>query len=135
MNDASFCADLLHHAAVTALVSNRIGLDHLKQGWGLPAVVYQIISTNERPYIGASGDTGQVVIRLQVNPLATTVDGVAAIHAAVRAAIQAQHTQVVDGHRLIHVEDGGSDRYGEDPTTGTWTRAADYLLTVEAETL
>ena len=135
MNDASFCASLLNHAAVTALVNNRIGLDKLKEGWGLPAVVYQIISTNEQPYIGASSDTGQVLIRLQVNPLATTVDGVAAIHAAVRTAIQAQLAQLVDGHRLIHVEDGGRDRYDKDHTSATWTRAADYLLTVEAETL
>lgn len=135
MNDASFCAALLNHAAVTALVSNRIGLDQLKQGWGLPAVVYQIVSTNDHPYIGASSDTGQVVIRLQVNPLAATVDGVAAIHAAVRAAIQAQLAQVVDGHRLIQIEDGGRDKYDKDETSSTWTRAADYLLTVEAETL
>lgn len=135
MNDASFCATLLQHPAIAALVGNQVGLGQLKQGWNLPAIVYQIISSTERPYIGAWLDTGLRVIRLQVNPLATSVDAVEAMHTAVRAAIESQRMQTVDGHRLVHMEDGGRDQYDKDTTSSAWTRAADYLLTVEAETL
>lgn len=135
MNDASFCAALLNDAGIKALVGPRTGLGQLKQGWVMPALVYQIVSSNERPYVGAWTDTGQRVIRLQANPLAMSIDGVEAIHAAVRAAIESQRGQVVDGCRLIHIEDGGRDQYDQDPTSRTWTRAADFLLTIEAATL
>lgn len=135
MNDASFCAALLQHPAITALVGNRVGLAQLKQGWNPPAVVYQVISGNDRPYLEAWQGPGQRLVRMQVNPLAASVDAVDAIHAAVRTSVQAKRGQLVDGYRLIHIEDGGGDQYDKDPTSSTWTRAADYLLTVEADML
>lgn len=129
MNDASFCAALLQHPAVTALVGNRAGLAQLRQGWPLPALVYQIVTSNDAPYLGGYAVPGPRTLRLQINPLATSVDTVESIHAAVRAVVL-QATQA-DGVRIVHVETAGQGLYDKDETSGAWTRPADYLVTVE----
>lgn len=132
MNDASFCAALLRHPGITALIGNRAGLAQLKQGWPLPALVYQVISSNDRPYLAAWQEAVPVVLRLQINPLASTVDGVEAIAAAVRTALEWMHSTTVDGVRVINVETAGRGPYDKDPESGAWTRAFDYLITAEA---
>ena len=129
MNDASFCAALLQSPAITALIGNCAGLAQLRQGWALPALVYQVISSNDRPYVAGYAEPGPRTLRLQINPLATTVDAVEAIHAAVRAAVL-QASQA-DGVRIVHVETAGQGLYDKDETSGAWTRPADYLVTVE----
>ena len=132
MNDASFCAALLQQPAITALVGNRSSLGQLKQGAALPALVYQVVSSTDRPYLAAWNESTPVVLRLQVNPLAMTVDGVEAIAAAVREAIEWMHGTTVDGVRVINVETAGRGLYDKDPETGTWTRSFDYLITAQA---
>ena len=131
MNDASFCAALLQQPAITALVGNRSSLGQLKQGAALPALVYQVISSNDRPYLAAWQEAVPVVLRLQINPLATSVDGVEAIAAAVRTALEWMHSTTVDGVRVTHIETAGRGPYDKDPETGTWTRSFDYLITAE----
>lgn len=131
MNDASFCATLLQQPGVTALIGNRAGLDHLKQGCALPALVYQVISSNDRPYLAAWQESVPVVLRLQINPLAMTVDGVEAIAQAVRESIEWMHGGDVDGVRVISVETAGRGPYDKDHESGAWTRAFDYLITAQ----
>lgn len=129
MTDASFCAALLQHPGIAALVANRIGLAQLKQGWPLPALVYQVISSTARPYLAGHAAPGPHTLRMQINPLAMTVDAVDAINAAVRSALLQAHQ--ADGVRIVHVEPAVQGPYDKDPTTGAWTRPADYLITVE----
>lgn len=132
MNDASFCAALLQQPGITALIGNRAGLGQLKQGAALPALVYQIVSSNDRPYLAAWQEAAPVVLRLQINPLAKTVEGVEDIAAAVRSAIEWMHGTTVDGVRVISVVAAGRGPYDKDHETGTWTRAFDFLITAEA---
>lgn len=131
MNDASFCATLLQQPGITALIGNRAGLGQLKQGWPLPALVYQVVSSNDQPYLAAWQEGQEVKLRMQINPLATSVDAVEAIAAAVRAALEWMHDTPVDGVRVVHVEPAGRGPYDKDEETGTWTRAFDYLITAE----
>lgn len=129
MNDASFCAALLQSPAITALVGNRASLGQLKQGAALPALVYQIITATDKAYLGGHAEPGLHTLRIQINPLALSVDAVEAIHAAVRAAVL-QAAQA-DGVRIIRATTGGSGPYSKDDTSGAWTRAADYLVTLD----
>lgn len=129
MNDASFAAALLKSPAITALVGSCAGLGQLKQGAALPALVYQVITATDQPYLAGHAEPGLRKVRLQTNPLALSVDSVEAIHAAVRATVL--QAQQADGVRIVHAEPAGSGPYDKDEASGAWTRPADYLLTLD----
>ena len=134
MNDASFCSALLQQPGITALIGNRASLSQIKQGAALPALVYQVVSSTDRPYLAAWNESTPVVLRLQINPLPTSVDGVEAIAAAVRTALEWMHGTTADGVRVISIVAAGRGPYDKDNESGTWTRSFDYLITAEAQT-
>lgn len=131
MNEAKFVAVLLGHPLVKALVGANSAMGQLRQGATLPGLVYQLVTSQDRPYIDQWGRQGLRIIRVQVNPLAMTVDGVQAIYEAVDGVIHDARNTEINGARLIQVEKGVRGPFDKDPVSGAWTRSADYLLTIE----
>ena len=66
--------------------------------------------------------------RIQVNPLAVTIGDVKAIHAAVRAAMDFKHQQIVAGKRVVSCRLDSIGPADRDNDAGIWTQSADYLL-------
>ncbi|MBV7427278.1 MULTISPECIES: DUF3168 domain-containing protein [unclassified Acidovorax] len=117
---------LLQAPGITALVGDRCALKQLPQGTGLPALVYQVITSNDNPYL--DDESGVSVLRLQINPLAPDMPTVNLIHQAVADALMPVRDQVVAGKRVISVQSDGRAGVDQDQLTGAWTRPADYLV-------
>lgn len=127
--DALIAESLLQTPGVAALVGDRCALQQLPQGTDLPALVYQVITSTDTPYL--DDESGVSVFRLQVNPLALDVPTVNHIHKAVAAALLPVRDQVVAGRRVISVRSEGRAGFDQDQVTGAWTRPADYLVTFD----
>ncbi|MFI8616486.1 DUF3168 domain-containing protein [Acidovorax sp. NPDC077693] len=125
-SDVEIAEALLQAPGIAALVGARCALAQLPQGTQLPALVYQVITSTDTPYL--DDQSGVTVFRLQVNPLAGDVPTVNQIHQAVAAALRDVRDQVVAGKRVIGVEFAGRAGYDKDDVTGAWTRPADYLV-------
>lgn len=128
---AAIVPGLLHIPALTALVGSRIALVRLPQGTAHPALVWDLISDIEMPYLPAEAEAVPVQARVQLNPLAKTVGEVRAIHAAIHAAWSYQHGTVVQGLRITQIRRELLGPFDQDPDTGVWTRPADYLIRFE----
>lgn len=120
-------AALLSQAGISAIVSTRIALAQLPQNTAFPALVYQIISAVPKPTLSANGSQ-LAMARIQVNPLATTVAGVKAIHAAIRTALDFKHQQVFAGKLVVSSRFDNIGQMEKDNDAGVWTQPADYML-------
>lgn len=127
--DVLIAEALLQAPGVAALVGDRCAVKQLPQGTDLPALVYQVITSNDAPYL--DDESSVSVFRLQVNPLALDVPTVNHIHKAVAAALLPVRDQVVAGKRVISVRSDGRAGFDKDQVTGAWTRPADYLVTFD----
>ena len=78
------------------------------------------------------GPVGSVVVavdaRIQVNPVATTLASVKAIHAAVDAALSALNNTTVGGKRIVHCVWALLGPADHDIETGLWTQPVDFSL-------
>ena len=128
----SLAAALLNVPAVTAIVGARRALKQLPAGTALPALVYTVVDINPTEYVNDGG--GYEAMRVQVNPLASTVAGVQTIHDAVRGALDGLAHVTIASRRVIRVR---ADVIGpEDQTTDgagavVWTWPADYIVVFE----
>lgn len=131
MSDFAIAAALMKDASLAALVGKRVALAQLDQGTPYPALVYQLVSSNARPYLAGQQEPGKTTFRLQLNPLAKTINEITAIHAAARTLCMRLDGETVAGCRIIHVEAATVGNYDKDNAAGVWTRPADYLITFE----
>lgn len=128
MNPELIVAALLNVAGVNALVGNRKALGQLPQNTAYPAVVYQVVSGVPQPILSFSGQPQMAQARIQINPLATTIGEIKAIHAAIRAAMDFKLQQIVAGKRVVSCRLDSIGPADRDNDAGIWTQSADYLL-------
>lgn len=127
--DVLIAEALLQAPGIAALVGDRCALRQLPQGTDFPALVYQLITSTDSPYL--DDESGVSVFRLQINPLAMDMPTVNQIHKAVADAVLPVRGQVMAGKRVIRVQSEGRAGVDQDPLTGAWTRPADYLVTFD----
>lgn len=125
-------AALLNQPAIVALVADRRAIDELPAGMGLPALVYSVVSLDPTVYLDDAD--GYETMRVQVNPLATSIGQVQQIHDAVRATLDGLAQTTLAGRHVIAVRRVGSgpqDRDTDDAgqTVHTWPR--DYIVSFE----
>lgn len=86
--------DLLRQdSAVSAIVGTRVYMIELPEDKGLPAIVFQRIST--APVTSLNGDSGLDLVRLQISCYATTALVAKQLAAAARACLAAVHSTTV----------------------------------------
>lgn len=125
-------AALLNQPSIVALVGARRALKQLKAGTTLPALVYTVVDVNPSAYLNDAA--GYEAMRLQVNPLAATIDGVQAIHDAVQSALDGMAHTTVAGRRVIAVRRdvaGPEDSSTDDAGQVIWTWPRDYIVIFE----
>ena len=123
-------ASLLADASIAALVGDNIALGELPQDdktkrVKLPGLIYQIVSATPQPNVAESS---LVRTRIQINPLAMSIDELIAIHEAVKAECEFQHSQTIAGYSVVSVRRDIIGKYDRDPASGAWTRPVDYIL-------
>lgn len=119
---------LLADATVTGLVGTRIAVDHLPQGSTFPGIVLQVVDGVPQRALAPVGSVVAVDARIQVNPVATTLASVKAIHAAVDAALGALNNTTVGGKRIVHCVWALLGPADHDIETGLWTQPVDFSL-------
>lgn len=125
-------AALLNQPGITALVGNRRALKQLAPGTTYPALVYSVVDVSPTAYVDDA--SGYEAMRLQVNPLATTIGGVQQIHDAVQQALDGLAQQTFAGRRVIAVRRdvvGPEDNATDDAGVTVWTWSRDYIVIFE----
>jgi hypothetical protein len=126
MNAEQIVAAMLSAAGVTALVGARRALRQLPTNTAMPALVYQVISSDPTPELALR--TRLARARVQINPLAATIAEVKSIHAAVRAVMDFKHSQTVAGKLVMSCRLDLMGLLDKDNDAGVWTQPADYVL-------
>lgn len=117
------------HLPLLAVVGERIALEEQKQGTPAPSVVYQVVSDVATQYLGELPT--QWTARVQVNPLAKTMDEVIAIRELVADALQGNTQRTVGSNRVLVCRREFRGPALKDEFTGLWTRSEDFSLTYE----
>ena len=120
-------AKLLNDATITALVGDRVACKLLPQNSNYPAIVYSVISFVWQPHLNVS-ESQMAQARIQVNPLATTIAEIKAIHAAVKSLLAWQRNVTVVGKKIIVIKPDALGPLQKDDELGLWTQYADYLM-------
>lgn len=120
---------LLNVPAVSGAVGVNVALQQLPQGAAYPALVYQVVSSVGWQTI--CSPTKTFSSRVQINPLASTVGGVNALHTIARAALESDTERTAAGLRCISCRFDGYGPPSKDDFTGMWTKPADYILSHE----
>lgn len=129
MSAEAITATLLTDASITALVGDRVALGQLPTNTIYPAIVYQIITVTPRPALSAQQSAQLEHARIQINPIAATLDQVMQMHAAVRTLFDFRHQATIAGKTVVSLRRaGGSAPYDKDDDMGLWTQPADYML-------
>ena len=128
MNPEIIIAQFLKQQPVTALVGTRVALSQLPQNTAMPALVYQVISSNPRPVVAFQTGPQRAEARIQLNPLATSIKGVKDIHAALRTVLDFKHNQTVGGKTVVSCRFDSLGAMDKDNDAGVWTQPADYIL-------
>ena len=121
-------ATMLNTPAVVALVSNRRALAQLPPNTSMPALVYTVIDSKPTPNVAYQMGEQRALARIQINPLATTISEVKAIHEAVRASLDFKHQTIVVDQKVISCRLDLMGPVDKDTDAGVWTQPYDYLL-------
>lgn len=129
MSAFSIAASLLNASVVTAVVGPRRALSQLPQNTTMPAIVYQIVSTVPDATIGGTATDGAqlLISRVQVTALATTVQGVADLLAAVMLALNFR-SGTIGGHSVASVVRDVATPIGRDVEAGVWCGSQDFIM-------
>lgn len=128
MSGSTLISTWLQDELITDLVGNRKALGRLKQGTTYPALVYQVFMTPE-PHVDYQNRPQLAMLRVQFNPLATSVAGVEAIADAIRELMDFKHQVLIGGKRVVSSrleQEGTIDPDGEDPAI--YTQPIDYIV-------
>jgi len=117
------------HAPLVAVVGQRIALQEPAEGTQAPYVVYQIVSDVAVQYTGELPTTW--IARIQVNPVAQTINQLISIRALVAAALESNTQRTVAGTRVLVCRREFRGPLLKDEFTGLWTRSEDFSLTYE----
>ena len=128
MNPEIIIAQFLKQQPVAALVGTRVALSQLPQNTAMPALVYQVISSNPRPVVAFQTGPQRAEARIQLNPLATSIKGVKDIHAALRTVLDFKHNQTIGGKTVVSCRFDSLGAMDKDNDAGVWTQPADYIL-------
>lgn len=121
-------ATMLNTPSIDALVGSRRALVQLPPNTPMPALVYTVIDSRPEPNVAYQFGDQRVQARVQINPLATTIGEVKAIHDAVRAVLDFQHQTIVIGQKIISCRLDLMGPVDKDSDEGVWTQSYDYLL-------
>jgi len=128
----ALAAALLNQPAITAIVGTCRALNELPAGTALPALAYTIVDINPSDYLGSAD--GYEAMRVQVNPLATTIAQVEQMHAAIHGALHGMAGVTLAAKRVIQVRRdiaGPDDKFTDDAGAVTWTSPRDYIVIYE----
>lgn len=120
--------EMLSAANIVAIVGTRRALSQLPQNTAMPALVYSIIDVIPMPNVAYQNGLQRAQARVQINPLATSIGGMKAIHAAVRVAMDFKHQITVAGHTVISCRLESMGMTEKDNEAGIWTQPYDYIL-------
>ena len=121
-------ATMLNVPGVVDLVGSRRALAQLPPNTAMPALVYTVIDSRPAPNVAYQSGEQRALARVQINPLATTIAGVKAIHDAVRGVLDFQHQTIVVGQKVISCRLDLMGPVDKDNDAGVWTQPYDYLL-------
>ena len=121
-------ATMLNTPAVVALVGNRRALAQLPPNTPMPALVYTVIDSKPTPNVAYKLGEQRALARIQINPLATTIGEVKAIHEAVRTSLDFKHQTIVVDQKVISCRLDLMGPVDKDTDAGVWTQPYDYLL-------
>ncbi|MDN4015893.1 tail completion protein gp17 [Zwartia panacis] len=121
-------AAMLDTSEIVALVGSRRALAQLPQNTAMPALVYTLIDSKPAPNVAYHLGPQRAQARVQINPLATTIGSVKAIHEAVRVALDFKHQVSFNGQLVISCRLEMMGPVEKDLEAGVWTQPYDYLL-------
>ena len=119
---------MLSASNIVAIVGSRRALSQLPQNTAMPAIVYSIIDVIPMPNVGYQNGPQRAQARVQINPLASGIAGVKAIHDAVRQAMDFKHQITVAGQTVISCRLESMGMAERDNEAGIWTQPYDYIL-------
>lgn len=129
MSANALIATWLQDSTITALVGNRKALGRLKQGTTYPALVYQVVSFTPEPHVDYQNRPQLAQLRVQLNPLASSIGGVELIANAIRELMDFKHQVLVAGKRVVSSrfdQAGPTEPDPDDPSI--YTQAIDYIV-------
>ena len=128
-------ATMLNTPSIVALVGTRRALVQLPPNTPLPALVYTVIDSKPTPTVAYQFGEQRALARIQINPLATTIGELKAIHEAVRTVLDFKHQTIIVGQKVISCRLDLMGPVDKDTDAGVWTQPYDYLLNfVESST-
>lgn len=120
-------ASMLNVAGVTALVGNRRAVSQLPQGTGMPALVYEAISTMPVMTVNASGGAQLLISRVQVTALAIDAAGVAQVLSAAMSAMNLKSGSY-GGKSVVSSIRDMSTGLAKDNDAGVWFGSQDFMI-------
>jgi hypothetical protein len=128
-------ATMLNTPSIVALVGTRRALVQLPPNTPMPALVYTVIDSKPTPTVAYQFGEQRALARIQINPLATTIGELKAIHEAVRTVLDFKHQTIIVGQKVISCRLDLMGPVDKDTDAGVWTQPYDYLLNfVESST-
>ena len=128
-------ATMLNTPSIVALVGTRRALVQLPPNTPMPALVYTVIDSKPTPTVAYQFGEQRALARIQINPLATTIGELKAIHEAVRTVLDFKHQTIVVDQKVISCRLDLMGPVDKDTDAGVWTQPYDYLLNfVESST-
>ena len=128
-------ATMLNTPSIVALVGTRRALVQLPPNTPMPALVYTVIDSKPTPTVAYQFGEQRALARIQINPLATTIGELKAIHEAVRTVLDFKHQTIIVGQKVISCRLDLMGPVDNDTDAGVWTQPYDYLLNfVESST-
>ena len=128
-------ATMLNTPSIVALVGTRRALVQLPPNTPMPALVYTVIDSKPTPTVAYQFGEQRALARIQINPLATTIGELKAIHEAVRTVLDFKHQTIIVGQKVISCRLDLMGPVDKDSAAGVWTQPYDYLLNfVESST-
>lgn len=128
-------ATMLNTPSIVALVGTRRALVQQPPNTPMPALVYTVIDSKPTPTVAYQFGEQRALARIQINPLATTIGELKAIHEAVRTVLDFKHQTIIVGQKVISCRLDLMGPVDKDTDAGVWTQPYDYLLNfVESST-
>ncbi len=129
MSAETIVAALLNTPGVTTVVGNRRALTQLPQNAPLPALIYQVVSTNPDRTVGLNAAAGSQLLmsRVQVTGLAADPGSVQTILAAAVIALNFK-SGMYAGQKVALIVRDLATALLHDSEAGLWYASQDFLM-------